>query len=58
MAAFVLAQIPDPYVASSVAGYQLALIGMNHHIIDRTAMIVVPLDSTSLGIPYLHRAIL
>lgn len=58
MRAIILRQIPDPHTASTVATYDLALIGMDDHIIDRYAMRVAPLYRTAPGLPDLHSAIL
>lgn len=58
MRAFILAQVPHPHFAASIACYQLALIGMDDHIINRVVVIVVALDTGSPRVPNLHRPIL
>lgn len=58
MGAFVLCKIPDPDVATSVTAYELALVWMNHNIVDRNSVAVVSLDVPSAGIPDLDGAIL
>ena len=57
MGAFVLSQIPDPHIPSSVTAYELSLIRMDNHIIDRTAVRIIPLHRCSPGIPNLYSAI-
>ena len=57
MRAFVLAQIPDSDVSAPVAGDQLALVGVDNHVIDRTAMLVIALYAPTPSIPDLHRAV-
>lgn len=54
--ALVLAQVPDPHVAAAVAGDELALVGMDHDVVDRHAVGVVSLDQSGAGIPDLDRA--
>lgn len=57
MTALVLAQIPHPHSASPITADQFALVGMNNHIINRAAMIVIPLHTSTSGVPNLDRAI-
>ena len=57
MRAFILAQIPDPDIPSPIARNQLALIGMDNHIVHRTPVLVVPLYTPRPRIPGLDRAI-
>lgn len=57
MRAFILSQIPDPDIPPAIARNQLALIGMDNHIIHRTAVLVVPLYTPRPRIPDLDRAI-
>lgn len=58
MRAFILPQVPDPHAAPSIAGNQLPLIRMNHHIVDRALVQIVPLNTPRPRIPDLDRAIL
>jgi hypothetical protein len=51
VAAFVLAEIPNAYVAAAVAGDQLALIGVDYDVVDGDAVRVVALDVAGAGIP-------
>ena len=57
MRTFILAQIPDSDIAPTVAGYQLALIGMDNHIVHRTPVWVVSLYAPRPRIPDLDRAV-
>ena len=58
MAAFVLSKVPNAHIAPAVAADQFALVGMDDHVIYGTGVVVVTLDHTRLGVPYLDRAIL
>lgn len=44
MRAVVLRQIPDPHATRPIAAYNLALIGMDHDVVDRTAMVIAALN--------------
>jgi hypothetical protein len=55
MATLILAQIPNPHIASAITTNQLALIRMDDHIIDGNAMHVVPLHAARPRIPYLSK---
>jgi hypothetical protein len=55
--AFILAQIPDPDIAASIATNQLALVRVYNHIINRNAMCVIPLDISTPGVPDLDGAV-
>lgn len=57
MRAFVLSQIPYSHIAPAVATYQLPLVGMYNHIIDRAIVMVYPLYATRSRVPYLDRAV-
>ena len=57
MRALILAQIPDPDIPSPIAGYQLALIGMDNHIVHRASVWVVPLYTPRPRIPDLDRPV-
>lgn len=57
MTALVLAEVPDPNIATTVTRNELALVGMDDHIVDGEAMSVVTLDATKTSIPDLDRAI-
>jgi hypothetical protein len=56
--AFVLSKIPDSHVPAAIAADQLALIGVDNHIIDWSAMGVVALHTASPCVPDLDRAVL
>lgn len=58
MGAFVLTKVPDPYVSSSVAADEFALVGVNDDVVDRHAMSIVPLNRSRPCIPDLDRPIL
>ena len=58
MSTFVLAEVPDPHISTTVTRDELALVGMDDHIVDRAAVRVVALDGTSTSIPDLDSAIL
>lgn len=53
-----LAQVPDTDHTGVVTTDELALVGMNDYIIDRSSVNVVPLQATSTSIPDLHSSIL
>lgn len=57
MAALVFSQIPDAHIPASIAANQFSLIRVYHNIVDRTAMVVIALHSSSFRVPNLHRAI-
>lgn len=57
MSTLVLAEIPDPDISTTVTRDELALVGMDDHIVDRAAMRVVSLDAASTSIPDLDGAI-
>lgn len=53
-----LAQVPDTDHTGVVTTDELALIGMNDNIIDRSPVNVIPLQATCTSIPNLHSSIL
>jgi hypothetical protein len=55
--ALVLAQIPNPHIASAVTANQLSLIRVDDYIIHGDSMIVIPLYRTTSSIPDLDRAV-
>jgi hypothetical protein len=57
MAALVLAQIPDPHVAASIAADKLALIRMDDNVVDRYTVRVIPLYIPGSCVPDLDCAI-
>lgn len=57
MRAVVLSQVPDTHTAAPITANDLALVGVNHHVVDRTAVRVAPLDRTAARLPDLHCAI-
>lgn len=57
MTALILAQIPDPHVPAAITAYQLPLVRMDHHIIDRHAVHIVALYISTACIPYLDRTV-
>jgi hypothetical protein len=58
VAALVLTQVPDAHVPASVTANQLALVRMDHHVVDRHAVGVVPLHVSAPCVPYLNRPVL
>lgn len=58
MAAVVLGQIPDPDTATAITAYDLALVGMDHDVIGRAAMVIASLDGTRSCLPDLDCAVL
>jgi hypothetical protein len=57
VAAFVLAQVPHTHCAGAVAAYQLALIGVYHHVIDGAAVVIVSLHAAAASVPDLDCAV-
>ena len=57
MRAFVLPQIPDPYIPRLVATDQLALIRVDNHVVDGATVAVIPLHRRRSGIPDLYRPV-
>ena len=53
-----LAQVPDTDHTGVVTTDELALVGMNNHIIYRSPVNVIPLQATCTGIPNLHSSVL
>lgn len=58
MTTLILPEIPNPYIPSTITTYQLPLIRMYNHVIDRHAMHIIPLHITTPRIPDLDRAVL
>lgn len=58
MTAVVLGQIPDFDAARAIAADDLALVGMDDHIVGGTAMVVAALDGAGAGLPDLDSAVL
>ena len=69
MGTFILAQIPDPNIPTTVTRNQLSLVRMNNHVVDgsdmrdqvsrrRGAMDVIALDAACSCIPDFDRAVL
>lgn len=56
VAAFVFSEVPDADVAAAVAGDELALVGVDYHVVDGYAVGVVALDVAGAGVPDLDRA--
>ena len=57
MRAFVLSQVPDAYIPTSIAADELALIWMDYDVVDRHTVTVVSLDVSGPSIPDFYRAI-
>ena len=58
MAAVVLGQVPDAHTASAIAADDLTLVGVDHDIVDRAAVVVTALDVAASCLPNLDSAIL
>lgn len=58
MTTVVLGKIPDLDAACAVAADDLALVGVNDHIIGGAAMIIAALDRAGTRLPDLYGAIL
>ncbi len=58
MRACILSQVPNPDTASAVAADDLALVGMDDYIVDRTTVVIAPLDAAAASLPDLDVAIL
>ena len=57
MGAIVLSQVPNTNTSSAITANNLALVGMNDHIVDRAAVRVASLDGTTSSLPDLDKAI-
>lgn len=57
MAALVLAQVPNAHVAATITADKLALIRVDHDVVDRHAMCVIPLNVAAPRVPDLDRAV-
>ena len=57
MAALILAQIPDAHVTAAVAADELALVRMDHDVVHRHPVGIVPLDVATPSVPDLDRTI-
>jgi hypothetical protein len=57
VAALVLAQIPDAHIAPAVAADELALVRMDHDVVNWHSVGIVPLDITTPSVPDLDRTI-
>jgi hypothetical protein len=55
--AFVLSQVPNANISSTVTANKLALIWVDDHIVDRYTMGVAPLHISTPRVPNLHRPI-
>jgi hypothetical protein len=53
-----LAQVPDPDIPIPVTAYELALVGVDDHVVHGRAVDVIPLDASAPRIPYFDRVIL
>lgn len=58
MRALVLAQIPHPDVAAAITRDELSLVGMDNDVVDGVIVIVIALNTSSLGVPDLDGAVL
>jgi hypothetical protein len=57
VAAFVLAQVPDAHVASTIAADELSLVGMDDDVVNGDAVRVVALHIPAPGVPDLDGAV-
>lgn len=53
-----LTQVPDSDHTGVVTTDELALVGMNDHIIDRSTVNIIPLQATCSSIPNFHSSVL
>lgn len=51
MAAFVLAEVPDPHISAAVAGNELSLVWVNDDVVHRYAVRVVSLNVATTSVP-------
>lgn len=58
MGAFVLTQVPNSNISTSVAANELSLVGMDHNIIDRNAVSIIALHVSAPCVPNLDCTIL
>lgn len=58
MTTLILTQIPDPDITAAVTTDKLPLIRMDDHVVDRAAVVVIPLDGPGLDVPDLDGAVL
>ena len=58
MCTLTFAQVPNANVAPTVGTYDLALIWMYNHIVNRVRMLIVPLDCPRPGVPHFHGHVL
>lgn len=58
MRAIVLRQIPDPHATAPIAANNLSLVRVDHDVVDRGPMVVVPLDRPAPRLPDLDGAVL
>lgn len=54
----VLGQVPDSYAARPVAADNLALVGVDHNIVHRAAVVIAPLNCPRPRLPDLDSAVL
>lgn len=57
MTAFILAQIPNPYISTPVTTNQLALVWMNNNIVHWYAMCIVSLHIATPSVPNFDRTV-
>lgn len=58
MGADALAQVPDADHASAIAADELALVGVDDHVVDGSSVDVVTLETAGAGVPDLDSSIL
>ena len=58
MSTYTLTQVPDTDHTGVVATDELALVGMDDHIVDCSTVNIIPLQATCASIPNLHSSIL
>jgi hypothetical protein len=58
MRAVVFRKVPDPNTSSAITADDLALVGVNDHIVYRAAMGIASLNGPTSRLPDLHSTIL
>lgn len=58
MGAVVLGEVPDPHTPASIAADDLALVGVDDHVVHRRPVVVAALDGAGARLPDLDGAVL
>ena len=58
MRTIILCQIPNPHTSSTITTYNLALVRVNHYIVDRASMGIAALHGTTSRLPDLDSTVL